>query len=113
MGKMATVEEVHTQNGVAGFEQGGKNGGVGGRAGKWLHIDPQVVSDVSVGCEKFRGATAGECFEHINVLNAFVIAGVAVTTISAQLVAVVHDGFFVLITCFRSGITFSINVLER
>ena len=112
MGQMTTHQEVHTQDRIARLDQGGINSRVGRSAGERLHVYPEVIRVEIVGREEFRGTPASQGFQHIYVLNAFVVAWVAVTAISSELIGVIHEGVFVLVACFRAGITFGIDIGE-
>ncbi len=67
VGEVSAVGEVEAEDGVAGIDDGHVGGGVGLRAGGWLHVGV-------FGVEELLGAVAGEVLDDIGELAAAVVA---------------------------------------
>ncbi len=107
---MAAVVQVQPHDGVAGLQEGGVNGAVGGRAAEGLHIDVEVVGRYAIGGKQFGSAAAGERLQQIGIFDAFVIARVAITAVMGQFQRHIHNVGFALAAALFAGVAFGVDV---
>ncbi len=109
---MSAVQQVESHHGIAEGQQCLINRIVGRSTRERLHVDEDLVSGVTVGCESFSGAAAGEGFDCVGIFHAFVIARVAAATIMSKPCGVIENLFLGHPTRLFIGVAFSVNILE-
>ena len=112
MGQVAAMQQIHSQNVIARFNQGGIDRRVGRCARKRLHVHPQVVCAKIICSEQLSSAALGQCFHNVDIFHAFVIALIAMTAVAAELIGVIQNFFLRLGAGFGSGIAFGVNIGE-
>ncbi len=85
MRQVPAVQEVHTQNSIAGIDQRLIDGIVGRRTGQGLHVDINIIR-VHIGSGKsFGAAPTGQLFDHIGEFNTLIIARIGITAEVSQM----------------------------
>ena len=112
VGQMAAVVQVQAHDLVARLQESGVDGAVGRRAAQRLDVDVQIVGADAVGGEQLGRPPPGQRLDDVGVLDALVIARIAVAPVVGQLHVDVGDLGFGLAAAFLARITFGIDVAK-
>lgn len=113
MRQMTALQKIHAHDGIAHSEQPAQDRIIGGRAGKRLHIDEQLVRRIFLSGEQLSGTAARQRFDDIGVFRPLVIALVCQTPVFGQTRAIIENFRLGHRPRFVQRVALGIDVVER